>query len=673
MTASEKPVFYDSSGRRWRRVRRTWLALAVFATAVISIFIFSVFAKPLLPTFNLRPDSPAPRTSELKPKTPALPQTAREQKAKKAQEELQRALARTKRVVPSKKPEQMKIAPPPAIPPPAAPTTRPLSIGFYINWDESSYSSLQRNLDHLDWVVPQWVYLQEGAADGSPISIDMDPKALNLIRETRPQVRIIPMVQNLFNDQWNKPMLARALADDASRQRLVTALTTFTEQNKFGGVCIDFEEIPEPVATNLDNLLRFMQALHAAFELRGLTVLQSVPFDNPDWKYKDFGAATDYLMLMAYDQHYAGKEFGPVAAQNWFEETLVTRMKELDGSRTIVAIGNYGYDWTEGAEHAKEVTCQEAWVTASESDVDKIVFDPDKNPHFEYDDENDKHHHVWFLDAVTAYNHMRAASGFHPAGFALWRLGSEDPSIWSFFGSSDPNYSVDSLRRIVYGYQVDFEGEGELLKVVSSPHDGSREIKLDGGSGFIATEEYDTTNLPSSYVIQRSGDHPGMIALTFDDGPDPKWTSQILDILKREQVPATFFVIGKNGQSYPDLLRREFNEGHEIGNHTFTHPNLGEIPGAITRLELNATQRLIESLTGRSTVLFRPPFFGDAEADTPEEVEPAILAQKLNYLVVGLRIDPNDWELPVTADQIVNRTLTRALDNNPETRGSTLR
>ena len=64
----------------------------------------------------------------------------------------------------------------------------------------------------------------------------------------------------------------------------------------------------------------------------------------------------------------------------------------------------------------------------------------------------------------------------------------------------------------------------------------------------------------------------------------------------------TILLIGKNGQAYPDLLRRIVNDGHELGNHTFTHPNLGEIPGRITDLELNATQRLIESITGRSTV-----------------------------------------------------------------------
>lgn len=670
MPTTEKPVFYDPAGRRWRRVRRTWLALAVAATGVAAIFISSVFAPRVLPTFSLRPAGGYPKPSELKPKPPSLPLTAREQKAKKAQEELQHALDRTKRVVPAKRSQQMQIAPPPAIPAPMVPTSRPLSIGFYINWDESSYASLQRNLTHLDWVVPQWVHLQKDPPDGNPIGVELDPKALNLIRETRPQIKVIPMVQNLFEDNWNKDILGKAIADDASRQRLVNALVAFVEQNKFDGICIDFEEIPDPVPANLDNLLKFMQSLHAAFQVRGWAVMQSVPFDSSEWHYKDFASANDYLMLMAYDQHYAGKEWGSVAAQNWYESTLINRMKEIDPAKTIVAIGNYGYDWTEGVDHAKELTCQEALITARESEVPQILFDAEtKNPHYDYEEDDGSSHHVWFLDAVTAYNQMRAASGFHPAGFALWRLGSEDPSLWTFFGGTDANFSVDALRTIRYGYQVDFEGEGELLKVLSRPHDGERDLKVDSSTGFITTETYDMANLSTSYVIERSGDHPGWISLTFDDGPDPKWTPQILDILKQEQVPATFFVIGKNGQAYPDLVRRIVNEGHEIGNHTFTHPNLGEIPGPLTDLELNATQRLIESLTGRSTLLFRPPYFGDAEADTPEEVEPAIRAREMGYIMVGLRIDPDDWQLPVTADQIVNRTVARALDTNPETRG----
>jgi cellulose synthase/poly-beta-1,6-N-acetylglucosamine synthase-like glycosyltransferase/peptidoglycan/xylan/chitin deacetylase (PgdA/CDA1 family) len=475
-------------------------------------------------------------------------------------------------------------------------------------------------------------------------------------------VQVIPMVQNLLNEKWNPDLLAQAIGDEASRQTLISALTAFVEENKFAGLCVDFEE---PQTATRPSLLTFIQELHAAFAPKGLIVVQAAPFDDPDWNYKEFAAVDDYMMLMAYDQHWASSDPGTVAAQDWYERNLANRMRDLVPAKTIIVLGNYGYDWSEGSSEATELTFQEAVISSRDSEA-KLIFDPvSRTPYFEYDDEDETHHTVWFLDAVTAFNEMRAASGFSPAGFAVWRLGSEDPSVWRMLGQSRTS-DASELRKIVYGYQVDFEGTGEILKVMTRPQDGWRNLDVDD-SGFIKNEEFIT--IPSSYVIQRAGDHPGLVALTFDDGPDPRWTPAILDILKQEGVPATFFVIGKNGQAYPDLLRRIVNEGHELGNHTFTHPNLGEIPTSLSELELNATQRLIESETGRSTVLFRPPYFGDAEADKPQEVEPAYLAQQLGYLMIGVRIDPDDWRLPVKAEDIVDRTMVRLEDNNLETRG----
>ena len=666
-TSPSSPVFYDPRGRRWRRVKRTYLALGIAVTAITAVFIASVLANPLLPRLNLRPLQNLPRSSDIKLPTAAALPNARELKARKAQDLLQKELAKT-RVVPARRSELTPIVPAPAttpLPAPASFNSKQLAIGFYINWDESSYASLERNLDQLDWVVAQWAHLVDSKNGSSPLSIELDAKALNLIRERRPQTSIIPMVQNLSDEKWENEVLARAVGDEDSRQRLVAALSQFVEQNKFAGIAVDFEE---PTKETQPNLLRFMQELHAAFQPRGWVVLQAVPFDDAEWNYREYSAATDYLMLMAYDEHWAGKISGSVASQDWFQGTLANRMRELTPAKTIIALGNYGYDWTEGAD-AKEVSFQEAVIDARDSSA-QIEFDPaTRNPHYEYDEEDNTHHIVWFLDGVTAFNQMRAASGYNPAGFALWRLGSEDPSIWSVFGTDSPNPPADALKRILRGYEVDFEGTGELLRVQASPHDGERGLVVDQNTGFITSETYDNNNIPSSYVIERTGDHPGLIALTFDDGPDPEWTPAILDILKQENVLGTFFVIGKNGQAHPDLLRRIVNEGHELGNHTFTHPNLGEIPGRVTALELNATQRLIESVTGRSTVLCRPPYFGDAEADKPEEVEPAIIAEKLGYIIVGLRIDPGDWKPGAQVDQIVQTTIDRASDTNPETRG----
>ena len=117
------------------------------------------------------------------------------------------------------------------------------------------------------------------------------------------------------------------------------------------------------------------------------------------------------------------------------------------------------------------------------------------------------------------------------------------------------------------------EGEGEILSVRQTPQEGQRALAL-SPHGAIIDERWE--KLPSSYVIRRWGreNNKKKIALTFDDGPDSEFTPQILDILNRERVRATFFMIGRNAEANAGLTRRVWDEGNEIGNHTFNHPNL---------------------------------------------------------------------------------------------------
>ncbi len=120
--------------------------------------------------------------------------------------------------------------------------------------------------------------------------------------------------------------------------------------------------------------------------------------------------------------------------------------------------------------------------------------------------------------------------------------------------------------------------------------------------------------MPTSYVIQRYGYHPGWVALTFDDGPDGRWTPKILDILKAKHATATFFVIGENMQGRPDLVQREVREGDVVGNHTWTHPNIGKMPPAQTDLRAQHHPASVRSadrpLDAARSVR---PIFGDAE------------------------------------------------------------
>ena len=159
---------------------------------------------------------------------------------------------------------------------------------------------------------------------------------------------------------------------------------------------------------------------------------------------------------------------------------------------------------------------------------------------------------------------------------------------------------------------------------------------------------------PSKWVAHKYGTKDKKkLVLTFDDGPDPIYTPQILDILSREHVPGTFFLVGINAENNIPIVKRIYKEGHEIGNHTFTHPNIAKVSRKRAILEMEATRLLIECITGHSTIMFRAPFNADFEPQKAEELIPVAIAREKNYLDIGESIDPLDWEPGTPSDSIV--------------------
>ena len=523
----------------------------------------------------------------------------------------------------------------------------PLNIGFYVPGDDASIASLRRNIGSLDWVVPAVVTV---AGPDHAIKIENDPQFDGAIRAARTPPKILPMVQNFSGNAWDGVGAAALLRDAVHRRALAASLARMVAERQDAGLVVDFETLPRSA---MSDYLRFLRELRTALPA-GAQLAITVPAEDENWPLPALAHVADRLIFMAYDQHWEGGEPGPIAAQDWFVRQVETARRAVGAEKLVVALGSYAYDWHGGHTdaHTDALSIEEAWLAAHDGEA-PITFDRSSgNAGFAYDEDGQRHN-IWMMDAATSWNQLQALERLGIDDVALWRLGSEDPGFWSdlhaFRRGGMPDLSTP--RSLL---NTDVEGSGEILRISATPTDGHRTVAVDAQK-MIRDERY--LAVPTPYVVQRTGGaEPKLLALTFDDGPDPVWTPRILDTLEAAHVPATFFVIGENALEHPDLLRRMIADGDEIGNHTYTHPDLANAGAAQTRLELNSTQRLVEAYTGHSMTLFRAPYFGDAEPTTADELGPALEAQKAGYTVVGLHVDPNDWQRPgvgAIADQVL--------------------
>lgn len=140
-----------------------------------------------------------------------------------------------------------------------------------------------------------------------------------------------------------------------------------------------------------------------------------------------------------------------------------------------------------------------------------------------------------------------------------------------------------------------------------------------------------------------------IIALTFDDGPDQRFTPQVLDVLKKYHVQATFFLMGSRVKKHPHIAERIVNEGHVVGNHTYWHPQLTESGEHSMKWEITKTEKQIQEATGYKTTLFRAPY-GALNRDLVEQIG------RMGYRGIGWSIDTNDWKEP-PAKQIINNVM----------------
>jgi peptidoglycan/xylan/chitin deacetylase (PgdA/CDA1 family)/glycosyltransferase involved in cell wall biosynthesis len=146
------------------------------------------------------------------------------------------------------------------------------------------------------------------------------------------------------------------------------------------------------------------------------------------------------------------------------------------------------------------------------------------------------------------------------------------------------------------------------------------------------------------------------IALTFDDGPDPRWTPRIAGLLRRERVPATFFLVGAQAVRHPDLVRRLHREGFELANHTFTHVDPASVSGWERDLQISSTDSAIAGIAGVRPRLFRPPYSSTPASATPRQAGAYAAIAREGYVLVLSDLDARDWARPGVPDIVRSAT-----------------
>jgi spore germination protein YaaH len=578
-----KQVFYDPQRKRWKRLRRIFDVLALCGALIGVFFILGLVRMKPMSGLDLRSATRRYRALS-NPPAPEL----------NSREKLNRSAHRKSDL----KPSDVVLN-----------QGEGLRAAFYTDADPASYASFKQHVKQIDLLFPEWLHVTtpDGnitayTADNIPFSVvdnagvhgvDRENKIVKTITAAKEDTEIFPMVNNFSPvDGIFEDTVQQFLTSGPARDNFVRQIDKFLAANtRYRGLTLDFQGLEPATQAAYSQLVL---ALYNDFHTRNLRLYINIPIVSPtnSLDLKFLADHSDGLVLMNYDQHMIDTDPGPVAGQDWFEDNLRAIMKIVPHEKVICSIGSYGYDWTTALPpppppvrkghrappaprnpaplptlNTVSLSTQEAWQEAADSGAGVHLDDDTLNPHFAYDDVDAKvRHQVWFLDAVTALNQMRVARALGLQTFALWRLGSEDDSLWKIWDGPLHANPAKDLAEVLPGQDIDTEGDGDILRVTGQPQSGHRTLTMDDDTTIppqylsVVSESMDSYPLP--YTVSQYGYHPKQVAITFDDGPDPEWTPKILDILKQYNVKGTFFMIGEVAQDNISVMKRVYREGH---------------------------------------------------------------------------------------------------------------
>jgi peptidoglycan-N-acetylglucosamine deacetylase len=524
--------------------------------------------------------------------------------------------------------------------PAAPPRVRASAFVFAAANDPPGARSISENIAQIDVIATDWFRIR-----GSTCAIEETIDDASRGWAARDDVRVLARIANLAGDAWSTAGAGAMLRSPETRACVARQVADRVRALGAKGVNVDFESL---APADANGLVAFLEALRSTLGPERLVTIDVTPGDAA-YDLARIAPIVDAVVLMAYDEHEETSAPGPIASRDWFASVVDRTRASVPSDKLIVGVGSYCYDW--GRETSGSPSTLRAEPLSYAAAMQRAA-DSGSHPRFRSDvggtafryESGGRAHEVWCADAPAVENQLAALRERGLDRWALWRAGSEDPSLWAAVAASTDTDKRDALGRVAAPSEVRAYGSGRAWTMSSPPVDGERDVLL-ADDGTVRSAVYRTVPAARSFLRRGGGDRREVV-LTFDDGPHDEFTPMILDALRALGAEGTFFVVGDQAMRHPDLVARIAREGHTVGNHTFHHPRLDALSADDLRRELLWTERVLEGLVGRYTPLFRAPYAAAFDAREPAQLALNLPAFEAGYTVVGADVDPADWSLP---------------------------
>jgi cellulose synthase/poly-beta-1,6-N-acetylglucosamine synthase-like glycosyltransferase/spore germination protein YaaH/peptidoglycan/xylan/chitin deacetylase (PgdA/CDA1 family) len=627
-------VFEDPTRKRWHYTVSMFVSITIGVITVFGIAIAGIIIIPKLPIYNSLVESrmasvPASELPVVGATAPDMTKEWLEEQNTKRPNGLT-PLTDNKILIPAPKQDKLVSA-------------------YIVQSDINSIRSLETNADKIDIAYPDWFTIKDASC--AP-DTNIDQGISNALYDSK--IAIVPRLTNSDGRQVYYESFQAVIASPALTTCLIQNITNTLKTTGTNGLILDINNLSE---ADSDNYHRFISELSANLHSHNLWLEIVVPAGNRSYNLQIINEYADLIVIGLTGEHYASSKSGPIAGQDWFEQSFQYFYDNVDHKKLMAGIGSYAYDWnvSDTKSTAQSLTYGQAMSIARQSKSFPMLDTTSLNMRYGYRDINNNLHAVWLLDGTVLWNQWNHIKQTEITGLALWRLGSEDETIWSFAGNvSADNSSIKTPPSLD---SIAVTGKPEIYHLSNTPKNGTVAFIANEG-GYITNARY--TSLPSGYELKAVGKENGtkQLVLIIDGGPNPEWTPKILDILDQNQIIATFFVTTPNAERYPELLKVIAARGHVIGNRGGDYVDAA----TVTREELinnvNKTQKIIQQELLVNTRLYLRQYHSFSLPVNTNDAGHIKDISELGFFIVRANIDAKDWRVGASSEEIINNVRT---------------